>query len=505
MRTQQRKISTTKQSSLPLVLAGLMLATFLAAMDSSIVSTAMPTITGILGGFGLYSWVFSIYLLTATVTVPIWGKLADLYGRKRILLIGIFIFLTGSVLCGSANSMLQLVIYRGIQGIGGGAVLPIATTIPGDLFPEEQRARVQGWIGSVWGVAAVVGPALGGLIVDTISWRWIFFINLPLAAIAVAILIFYYHEQMEVRSHKVDYLGAASLMIGTALLLLGLTSGGRDWPWLSLQSGLVFAFAAAGLLAFVWIERRVAEPVFPFSLFRNRFILIAGLASFLAGGVMTGIVTYVPLFAQGVLATSATIAGAVIATMSIGWTIAGTICGWVILKWGYRNTSIVGGCCLVLGSAMLLAANPEISPIYIAVCSFVGGLGMGFSTTAFIVGIQSRVEWEQRGAATASNLFVRSLGGTIWVAALGSVVNAIVSSRTSSLANEAGVSRQPSDLINSLLDPKTVHQLQPEVLNQLRGALSAAFHSMVFWEVLTAVATLLVILLIPRTRGHTEG
>ena len=237
-----------ERNKLWLVVAGLMLTTFLTALDGSIVSTAMPTITGQLGGFNLYSWVFSIYLLTSTVTVPIYGKLADLFGRKRVLLVGIGLFLLGSALCGYAQDMLQLVIFRGLQGIGGGAILPVAVTILGDLFPLEQRAKIQGFTGSVWGISAIIGPTLGGFIVDNTSWRWIFYLNLPIGLLAVLTIVFFFHERTVMRNHRIDFAGAFFLTLGTSALLLGLTSGGRDWDWLSPQSVLVFVLATNNYL-----------------------------------------------------------------------------------------------------------------------------------------------------------------------------------------------------------------------------------------------------------------
>lgn len=481
-----------------LVLAGLMLVTFLVAIDSSIVSTAMPTITGILQGFELYSWVFSIYLLTSTVTVPIYGKLADLYGRKRILLFGIAVFLAGSVLCGLAQNMLQLVIFRGVQGIGGGAVLPISVTILGDLYDVEERAKVQGWVGSVWGVSAVAGPALGGLIVDNTSWRWIFLINVPVGALALATIVLFFHEDLHPSRHSIDYPGAVALMAGAGALLLALTSGGREWAWLSPESLLIFAASALTLAAFLAIERRSAEPVLPLSLFRNRMIAVAGLAGFLVGGVLVGTVTYVPLFAQGALGVSATLAGGVMATMSLGWPLAGSFSGRLIKRRGYRVTALLGGGLLVLGTAMLLLLSSVTSPAYVALCSFVIGAGLGFSSTAFIVGIQDEVEWRQRGVATSSYLFLRSLGGAIFVAALGSVLNNSLSAGTGLLSRPASPPQRPLDLINSLLDPAQASGLPSEALATVRQALAQAVHSAFLWQVVAAVVALVVVARMPR-------
>lgn len=486
------------RTSTRLVLAGLMLATFLSAMDSSIVATAMPSIVGILGGFQLYSWIFSIYLLTTTVTVPIYGKLADLYGRQRVLLFGITLFLVGSVLCGLAQSMLQLVAFRGIQGIGAGAILPISTTLLGDLYPVEQRARVQGVMGSVWGFSAVVGPTVGGLIVDNTSWRWIFLINLPAGALAIAFILLFLHEHLERRQHRIDYAGAVTIVVSTGALLVALTSGGREWAWLSAESLGLFILAAAALGAFVLIERRAAEPVLPLGLFRDRLIGVSNLAGLLIGGVLIGVVTYVPLFAQGVLGTSATVAGAVMATMSIGWPLAAAMSGRVMLRWGYRATAVLGSSLITLGMVLFYFVSSEAPALYLALCSFVVGAGLGFATNAFIIGIQNSVGWRVRGVATASNLFLRSLGAVIWVALLGSVVNTVLSGE---LAERGGASGRPSDLVNSLLD-QAAHPIPAAALASIRAALASAVHSVFILELVTAVAALVVIFWMPRHRAE---
>ncbi len=493
------KTAEPEKNKLWLVVAGLMLTTFLAALDGSIVSTAMPTITGQLGGFNLYSWVFSIYLLTSTVTVPIYGKLADLFGRKRVLLVGIGLFLLGSALCGYSQDMLQLVLFRGLQGIGGGAILPVAVTILGDLFPLEQRAKIQGFTGSVWGISAIIGPTLGGFIVDNTSWRWIFYLNLPIGLLAVMTIVFFFHERTVTRNHRIDFAGAFFLTLGTSALLLGLTSGGRDWDWLSPQSVLVFVLAIVGLVAFVMVERVAGEPMLPLSLFENRMIRVSGIAGLLIGGVMIGIVTYVPLFVQGVLGTSATIAGGVLATMSIGWPVAGAYAGRLILRWGYRLTALLGGAILLLSVIMMLVIDRQTSPFYIAFCSLLSGFGLGFSTTSFVVGIQNEVTWERRGVATASNLFLRSLGSTIWVAGLGSILINILVSQTGNL------SKNPLDLVNSILNPVAGKQIDPASRLAVQSGLEQAFHWVILVEVLSAVAALIVIFQMPRSRIVKEG
>lgn len=497
-----RQTSEPANDKVWLIVAGLMLTTFLAALDGSIVSTAMPTITGQLGGFDLYSWVFSIYLLTSTVTVPIYGKLADLFGRKRVLLVGVVLFLAGSALCGYSQDMLQLVIFRGIQGIGGGAILPIAVTILGDLFPLEQRAKIQGFTGSVWGISAVVGPALGGFIVDNTSWRWIFYLNLPFGILAVLTIVIFFHERLNTRNHKIDFMGAFCLLVGTSALLLGLTSGGRDWAWVSGPSLLVFGVAVVGLAGFFMVERVAGEPILPLSLFKNRLILVSGIAALLIGGVMIGVVTYVPLFVQGALGTSATIAGGVLATMSIGWPIAGSFAGRLILRWGYRYTALLGGVILLVSVIMMLVIDRQTSPFYIAFCSLLSGFGLGFSTTSFVVAIQNEVTWERRGVATASNLFLRSLGSTIWVAALGSILNNILVSQTEKLT---GGTHNPLDLMNAILNPLAGRTIDAATRGAVQTGLEQAFHWVILVEVLSAVIALVIIFQMPRAKINRKA
>src|SRR5947209_19524861 len=289
----------TKQAKI-LVTLGLMLGTALAALDTTIVGTALPSIVGKLGGITLYSWVFSAYLLTSTSTVPIYGKLADLYGRKPIFLFGTALFLIGSVACGSAQTMEQLIVFRAIQGLGAGAVLPIVLTIIGDIFALEERARMQGFFSGVWGLSSIVGPAVGGLIVDHFSWRWVFYINIPFGLLSAFLLIVSFKEHVERKKRRLDYAGTFALTGAIVALLFALLQGGTTWAWDSLPSIGLFATAIVLTTLFLWVERRAAEPILPLTLFDNRIIAIASIGGVVLGIVMFGVTSYVPLFVQGV-------------------------------------------------------------------------------------------------------------------------------------------------------------------------------------------------------------
>lgn len=481
---------------------GLMLGMALAAMDVTILSTAVPTIIHNLGGFSIFTWVFSLYMLTSATSVPVYGKLADLYGRKKIYLIGIFLFLLGSLLAGFSQNMLSLILSRGVQGLGAGALLPMTSTIVGDLYSIEQRAKIQGYLSSVWGISAIIGPAIGGFIVDHFSWRWIFFINLPIGVLSALLIMMYFHEKpLATKRAHIDYAGAASLTVAITSFLLFVLQGSESGRWFSNTGWFLLGVLFVSSIVFVIIERRALEPIIPFEIFRNRLISVSNAASLLAGGLTVGISTFVPTFAQGVLGTTATAAGAMLATMSIGWPIASTISGKLIIKWGYRPTAMLGMALDIIAITLLLTnIGLATSPYLIATLMFLLGAGLGLSTTSFIVATQNAVDWAQRGAATASSMFMRSLGNTLWVSVLGAVLNMSFSGALRSV-------RLPRDLppdeivAHYLLDPMQRAGLTPETLLALRTALTFSVKQVFFWVLLTAVAGFLIVLLLPRGKA----
>src|SRR3954453_1840623 len=405
------------------VLIGIMLSTALVAIDATIIATAVPSVVADLGGFAQFPWLFSVYLLAQAVTVPVYGKLADVFGRKPVMLVGIGLFLLGSVLCGLAWSMGALIAFRAVQGLGAGAVQPMSMTIAGDLYSLEERAKVQGYLAGVWAVSSVVGPTLGGVFSEYVSWRWIFFVNIPLCLVAAATIGLRFHERVERRRPRIDYAGAGVLTVALTLLILGLLEGGQAWAWGSPQSLLVLGAGVALLVVFVLIERRAADPVVPLRLLRNRLIVATNLAAACVGAILLGLTSYVPTFVQDVLGTGPLVAGFAPPAPPLGWPLSASQSGRVYLRIGMRSTALVGGAVVVLGSALLLLFDQSTSVFQVGATSFVIGLGMGFTAAPTLIAAQSAVQWQERGVFTGSNMFFRSAGSAIGVAVFGAIVN----------------------------------------------------------------------------------
>lgn len=411
------------------VLLAVMLSTGLVAIDATILATAVPAIIDDLGGFTEFPWLFSVYLLAQAVSVPIYGKLADLFGRKPLILVGVGLFVLGSVLCGVAWSMGALIAFRVVQGLGAGAVQPIGMTIVGDIYTLAERAKVQGYLASVWAVSSLIGPTLGGVFADYLSWRWIFFVNVPVGAAAAWMLVRRFSEQAARRGHRIDYPGAALLGVGGTLLLLGLLEGGVRWAWGSPTSIGVFAAAAVLLTVFVLVERRAAEPVLPLWVFGHRVLNSTNAASLVVGMLVLGLSTYVPLFAQEVFGSSAVVAGFALAAMSIGWPIAASVAGRLYLTVGFRWTMLVGTTFVTAGSGLLIAVRSNSSVLHLTLACFVLGIGFGFVASPAVVAAQSSVTWTSRGVATGAAMFSRSIGSAVGVAVFAAVANGVVTDR----------------------------------------------------------------------------
>jgi MFS family permease len=404
----------------PLVLAAVMAANFMVAIEATIVSTAMPQIVGQLGGLPLYSWVFAAFLLTQTATTVVFGKLADLAGRKLVMLVGIAAFLVGSILCGFAWSMPSLIVFRLVQGIGAGAVQPTAMTIVGDLYSAHERGKIQGWLASVWAVSAILGPLAGGLIIQYFSWAWIFWMNIPIGVLAAAGFWAFLHEKTARGRGRIDHLSAGIFTVAIAAIMADLTAlstSGR------LEIGLTTLVAAVAVVLFVLQERRSPEPMISLQLWGRRPIAAANGASLLAGMVMIGLTTFLPMFVQGVMQKSPLIGGFALSAMVLGWPIGATVGVRGFRRFGVRSVLRVGGVLIPLGSLVFLVLNGESSPIVAGLGSLVIGLGMGLSSSASIILIQEIVDWSERGSVTASYLFARSLGSTFGATVFGAVLN----------------------------------------------------------------------------------
>lgn len=405
------------------VLGSLMLATALVALDSTIIATAVLSITASLGGFAQFPWLFSIYLLAQAVTVPIYGKVADMVGRKPVILFGIAVFAVGSLLCGLAGSMLALIVFRAVQGIGAGAIQPMTMTIAGDLYSLTERAKVQGYLAGVWAVSSVAGPLLGGLFADYLGWRWIFLINLPLAAWAGWMVWRHFTETAPRHRRRIDVLGAILLTAGAGALILGLLEGGRAWAWASPTGIAIFAGGGAVLLLFVFVERRAADPILPPWLFGRRVVVASSAISLLVGALLLGLTSYVPTFTQGVLGASALVGGLTVGALTLGWPISASLSGRVYLRIGFRSTAVLGSATAVLGTVAALFIGPESTIAQIAATCFAVGLGMGLVASPTLIAAQTEATWSERGVVTSANMFARSIGSAVGVAIFGALVN----------------------------------------------------------------------------------
>jgi EmrB/QacA subfamily drug resistance transporter len=408
------------------ILAAVMLATGLIAVDSTIIATAVPSIVADIGGFAQFPWLFSIYLLAQAVSVPVYGKLSDLFGRKPVILFGIGLFLAGSILGGAAWSMATLIGSRAVQGLGAGAIAPVAITIVGDIYTTAERAKAQGYIASVWGIAAVVGPALGGLLSEYATWRWIFFINIPLCLLAAAMLARNFHERVQRSRPRIDYRGATLLTAGLALVILAVLEGGQAWAWKSAASIAILAIGVALLGGFWMVERGETEPVLPLWVFRRRLLVASSLIAAGVGAILLGLTSYVPTYVQEVLGRGPVVAGFALATLSMGWPIAASQAGKVYLRIGFRSCALIGTSVIVVGTALLLLLGEHSSVWQVAATCLVVGAGMGLTVSPTLISAQSSVGWRERGVVTANNLFLRSVGSSVGVAGFGALANAVL-------------------------------------------------------------------------------
>jgi EmrB/QacA subfamily drug resistance transporter len=408
------------------ILIALMLSTGLVAIDGTIIATAVPSIVKDVGNPEAFPWLFSVYLLVQAVTVPVYSKLADTIGRKPIILIGIGLFLVGSILCGFAWSMPSLIAFRVVQGLGAGAVAPMAITIAGDIYTVQERAKAQGYLASVWAIASVVGPTLGGVFSQYVSWRWIFFVNIPLSILAAIMIIRALHENIEKVRHRVDYLGASLITVALSLLILAVLEGGVEWAWDAPISIGAFVVGGLMLVGFAFVERRAAEPVLPLWVFSRRVLLSTAFVGLGVGGIVIALSAYVPTYLQGTLGVQPIVAGLTLAALTVGWPIAAAVSGRFYLRIGFRNTVLVGLVFALAGSLTLaLTAGAPSVPV-VAVACFIIGLGMGLIAVPALVAAQSSVEWNQRAVVTGAQLFARSIGSAVGVAIFGAIANAIV-------------------------------------------------------------------------------
>ena len=490
------------------VTAGVLLGMFLAALEATVVGTAMPTVIASLGGLDRYSWVFSAYLLTSTVTVPVWGRLSDLYGRRIFYLIGIAIFLVGSALSGASQSITQLIIFRAVQGLGAGALIPLSMTINGDLYTLRERTRMQGLFSGVWGLASILGPLAGGFITDNISWRWVFYINLPFGLAAAAVVGIALVEPKQHLRPVIDYAGAVWLTIAISLLLLVLVESGEPAIWRSPLTLVAVVGIFISTFLFARTEKRAIEPIVPFSLFGNRIIAVGSITSFMVGASMFGALSFIPLFVQGTLGGTATEAGALLTPFLLGWVTMSVVGGKLIFRVGYRSTILAGLVVLVASFGVLVTFNITTSRAWLIGDILAMGIGMGLVAFALLITVQNSVGRNQLGIATSLNQFSRSIGQTVGVAVMGTVMTLSLASHVAEIQNESGLPEEDVARVvhnpSALIDPIARSTQKPELIRAMSTALAGALHNVFLTGGAFAILALLSGFWLPAGRIEVE-
>jgi EmrB/QacA subfamily drug resistance transporter len=468
-----------------LVLIACLIATFVTAIESTIVSTTLPTIVGELGGFELFSWVFTIFLLAQAISIPIYGRLADMFGRKRVFFAGVGLFIIGAALCGFAWGMVPLICFRAVEGLGAGAIQPVTATILGDIYTPAERARVQGLVASVFGVSAVIGPSLGAFLILHVTWSMVFWVKIPIALIAATMVGVFLRETNEPRARPIDWLGSLLMLAFAGGLLLVLVQGG-DFTLFTLVAILSVSLVA-GLLLFVH-ERRISDPMLPLDLWRrNRIVVIGSLGSGAAGAMMMGISAYLPAYVQGAMGRGALMGGAVLGAMSVSWALSSILGARVMVRTSYRLVAVVGAAALFTGCTILILAPASAGPGPAAIGSFTIGAGMGWCMSVFVVAVQASVPWRERGAATSSTMFLRFLGQVIGVSGCGGVLNATIR-RLDPAAGNA---------LDRMLDPARRAVTPPAEVAHLTHIITAGLHNAWLVAGLFSLATLLCAGLLP--------
>ena len=477
-------------ASRPWIMTAAVICIFMTAIEGTVVATAMPTIVGQLGDFHLFTWVFSTYFLTQSVSIPLSGRFADLVGRKPLLYFGLTLFLAGSTACGFAPNMLTLILCRIVQGIGAGCTMPVTQTLISDIYPPAVRARIQGYLSSIWAIAAICGPLMGALLVTQLSWRWVFWVNVPLGIAAFALLASFLHEQRARREHQIDYLGAVLLVSGIGLLMFALNQATA----FGLTVFLALLAIATALLALLYRhEQGVAEPVMPLNVWRNPIVLGATVACFTVGSITIAASAFLPAYVQGVMGETPLIAGYVVSITSVTWMVGSAAGSKIMLRSSYRAATVIGSAIVIVGAGFLVTLSPGYGPLWAGAGTALTGLGMGLFQNTFFLAAQAAVGREQRGTATASTLFARILGQSVGSALFGGIVNL-------GLADRIG-----NNAVDKIMDPALRDNFPADEIGPLMAAIAAALHNVYLVTGLLALVGLAVTRTLPRGLSPTNA
>ncbi|AOT99868.1 MDR family MFS transporter [Bacillus velezensis] len=499
--------TAAKDASTKFVVIGLLLGILMSAMDNTIVATAMGNIVADLGSFDKFAWVTASYMVAVMAGMPIYGKLSDMYGRKRFFLFGLILFLIGSALCGIAQTMDQLIIYRVIQGIGGGALMPIAFTIIFDLFPPEKRGKMSGMFGAVFGLSSVLGPLLGALITDSISWHWVFYINVPIGILSLFFILRYYKESLEHKKQKIDWAGAITLVVSIVGLMFALELGGKTYDWNSVQIIGLFAVFAVFFIAFFIVERKAEEPIISFWMFKNRLFATAQILAFLYGATFVILAVFIPIFVQAVYGSTATSAGFILTPMMIGSVIGSMIGGIFQTKVRFRNLMLISVVAFFIGMLLLSNMTPDTARTMLTVFMLISGFGVGFNFSLLPAASMNDLEPRYRGSANSTNSFLRSFGMTLGVTIFGTIqTNVFTNKLTDSFSGMKGAGGAMQNIGNpqDIFQAGTRAHIPPHILDRIIDAMSQSITYVFTLALAPIVIAAVTILFMGKARVKTS-